>query len=348
MKNRNNTYTPEILGMDWWSGSLILVGAGPLEHKSLYVLGNIIVHGTKEEIPVALFAPRGNRYRIMRSLMRMQVGGKVFDFGQFSSNDFKDFPVYIDDSSHLTIASLVSQIFRLVEDKGVQAVIIDHLQDIDGSLLDKRTKEKELNAVLRLLKAMAESLEIVIVITAELSEYAHKEHRLPMIRDILDVSEAEEHCDQIILLKSLWFPHSEKYKMILPLGLPCQNKKDGLVLNVILDTDKHYFKKATVPFEEEDCGYEDTPLYQWYPGNCKGDWNFEFLDSEGFAWLLTVEQHIDENDTYYQIAAHGRPDEEIVLDEIIDIDDIELIKAIALEKARERFPEVDIPDKSKE
>ena len=118
--------------------------------------------------------------------------------------------------------------------------------------------------------------------------------------------------------------------------------------DVILDTDKHYFKKATVPFEEEDYESKETPLYQWYPGNCKGDWNFGFLDSVGFAWLLTVEQLIDENDTYYQIAAHGRPDEEIVLDDILDIDDIELIKAIALEKARKRFPEVEIPDKSKE
>ena len=47
MKTRNHNCTPEILGMDWLSGSLVLVGGRAIDHPFGYVLGNVIANGTK-------------------------------------------------------------------------------------------------------------------------------------------------------------------------------------------------------------------------------------------------------------------------------------------------------------
>ena len=349
-KNRYNSYSPDIPGMTWSQGDLILVGALPWGHYFLYALGNVIAQGTKDQIPVALFAPWDDSSRIRRLLIQMQVGQSVFECGKFSSGDFQDYPVYIDDSPHLTISRLVSEIFRLVEEKGIQAVIVNRLQDIDGRLLDDETREKELNAVLRILKALAKSMSIVIIVTSELSEHSKKGRCLPTSRDILDVTEAEKHCDQIILLHPFDLLH-DKYKMVLPFGHPFYHGEYGeQVLNVEFDSDKCYFKKAAAPFEENEVLPEEAekPMYKWRQSASSGEWEFEFLDSEGMLWTLVLESMVEDEKQYYQITAHNLPYEEILLDDFVNLDDVELVKAIALEKARERFPEVEIPDKSEE
>ena len=58
-KKKYNDYRPEIVGMEWTPGNLILVASHSWGGKSQYVLGNCIVAGTKEEIPVAYFLPDG-------------------------------------------------------------------------------------------------------------------------------------------------------------------------------------------------------------------------------------------------------------------------------------------------
>lgn len=121
----NEDFRPEILGMRWTPGDLILVGSCSYAWKTQYVLGNAIVNGTGEDIPVAIFSPRGESQNIMRTLMKMQLGDECFDNGQFSAKDLVDYPVYIDDTFHLTIAYLVERIFHFVEDKGIGMVVID-------------------------------------------------------------------------------------------------------------------------------------------------------------------------------------------------------------------------------
>ena len=69
-----NNYSPEIVGLDWTPGNLILVASRSWGGKTQYVLGNCIVAGTKEEIPVAYFLPDGDSLRIAKALVRMQVG----------------------------------------------------------------------------------------------------------------------------------------------------------------------------------------------------------------------------------------------------------------------------------
>ena len=63
-KNKYIDYRPEIIGMEWTPGNLILVASRSWGGKSQYVLGNCIVAGTKEEIPVAYFLPDGDSMRL--------------------------------------------------------------------------------------------------------------------------------------------------------------------------------------------------------------------------------------------------------------------------------------------
>lgn len=77
-KREYNDYRPEIIGMDWEPGNLILVASHSYGGKSQYVLGNCIVAGTKEKIPVAYFLPDGDAMRVWTEILRLQVGPQAF------------------------------------------------------------------------------------------------------------------------------------------------------------------------------------------------------------------------------------------------------------------------------
>lgn len=189
-------------------------------------------------------------------------------------------------------------------------------------------------------------MDLVIVVTSRLSERFFNSNERPSVRDIQDVSEAEKHCDQIVFIHPVG-TSLKNYKMILPLGSPYLDEpKDELVLNVTFDRNKHCFSKATGPFEEEEDFQADSPMYQWTEGKAEGEWNFEFIDADGMGWTLNLEPLIleEEEHEYYQISVYNWAGKGVIFDDYVDMDDIELIKAIALEKARQQFPEVEIQE----
>lgn len=230
-----NNYSPKIVGLDWTPGNLILVASRSWGGKNQYVLGNCIVAGTREEIPVAYFLPDGDSLRVAKALVRMQVGPQAFDSGQIKTEKLKELPLFFDDTPDMTIAYIVDRLFHLAETKEIGMAVIDGLQSLNTSQLDGGTKERELNSVLRILKAMAEALGIVIIVKSSLSDYNFPQNEQPTIRDILDVTEAESFCDQIILFHPVEIL-GDFYKMILPIGHPFF-KDDGreMVLNLVLD-----------------------------------------------------------------------------------------------------------------
>ena len=344
-KKEYGDYRPEILGLDWTPGNLILVASRSWGGKSQYVLGNCIVAGTKEEIPVAYFLPDGDSKRFAKALVRMQVGPQVFDCGQITTEKLKEFPLYIDDTPSMTIAHIVSRLFFLAETKSVKMAVIDGLQNLNTSQLDGGTRERELNSVLRLLKAMAEALGIVIIVKSSLSDYGFQEQKQPSVRDILDVTEAKTICDQIILLHRVSIM-SDYYKMILPLGYPFF-KDDGreMVLNLVLDEETGYFKKAESLYEEDDAQGLDTPMYVWYQDIGGDDWHFEFLDSEGMGWKITISPRAESEKNEYDIDAYNWAGNHINIALEEPGEDMEKLKAFALREARRHFPAVEIPEK---
>ena len=340
-----NDYRPEIIGMDWTPGNLILVASRSWSGKSQYVLGNCIVAGTKEEIPVAYFLPEGDSMRIRRALLRLQAGPQAFDSGQIKTESIKELPLFFDDTPDMTIAHIVDRLFHLAETKEIGMAVIDGLQYLNTSQLDGGTKERELNSVLRILKAMAEALGIVIIVKSSLSDYNYQQNELPTIRDILDVTEAKSFCDQIILFHPVDIL-KDFYKMVIPFGHP-SFKDDGLemVLNLVLDKETGYFKKAESLYREVDPQAPETPMYEWYRDTKYDDWYFEFLDSEGMGWKITISPSAESENNEYDIDADNWAGDHINIALEEPGEDMEKMKAFALREARRRFPEVDIPEK---
>jgi len=338
-------FEPEILGITWIPGELILVGARPECGKSRYVLGNCIVAGTKGLIPVAYFVPNGSTYKISKTMMEMIVGGSASNNEKDLPNNMPEYPLYIDCSPHLTIEYLVERIFHMVKEHGVKMVAIDTLQDVDGGVFSASTREKEMTFILRILKNLAEALDLVVIVTSQLSENVQWSNQTPQIKDILYVPFAEDLCDQIVLIKSMAVLE-DAYQLVLPKGFTIFDGEYGeMIINTVLDKEKGYLKKADKLFSDEVHTYHDDPMYKWFLSEADNVWRFGFLDSEGMGWEISITPSAESEKNEYDIDADNWAGDHINIAMEEPGDDMEKLKAFALREARRRFPAVGIPEK---
>lgn len=337
-------FEPEILGVSWIPGELILVGA----HESMrfqYVLGNCIVAGTKGLIPVAYFVPGGSTYRISKTMMGMIVGESVGDIEKDLLND-EPYPLYIDCSPHLTVEYLVERIFHMVKEHGVEMVVIDTLQDVDGSVFSARTKENEMTFILRILKNLADALNLVLIVTSQLSENVQWANETPQSKDILYVPFAEDLCNQIILIKSVCGVLEEAYQLILPKGFSFFDGEYGeMIINTVLDEEKGYFKKADKLFSNDVRTCHEDPMYNWYLSEADNIWEFGFLDASGMGCYLKLSPRAQADYNEYDISIDCLDGSHISIALSKPCDNMDKLKAFALREARRRFPEVEIPEK---
>nr|DAP50885.1 MAG TPA: hypothetical protein [Caudoviricetes sp.] len=135
--------------------------------------------------------------------------------------------------------------------------------------------------------------------------------------------------------------------MILPFGHPFF-KDDGreMVLNLVLDKELGYFKKAESLYREVDPQAPETPMFEWYRDTKYDDWYFEFLDSEGMGWKIIISPSVESENNEYDIDADNWAGDHINIAMEEPGDDMEKLKAFALREARRRFPAVDIPENS--
>ena len=234
----------------------------------------------------------------------------------------------------------------MVKEHGVKMVAIDTLQDVDGGVFLASTKEKEMTFILRILKNLAEALDLVVIVTSQLSENVQWSGQTPQIKDILYVLFAEDLCDQIVQIKSMGVL-DDTYQLVLPKGFKVfDGEYGGMIINTVLDRENGYLKKADKLFSNDVHTYHEDPMYKWYLSEADNVWRFGFLDSEGMGWEITITPRADSEDNVYDIDADNWAGDHINIALEEPGDDMEKLKAFSLREARRRFPAVDIPENS--
>jgi len=120
-----------------------------------------------------------------------------------------------------------------------------------------------------------------------------------------------------------------------------------MVLNLVLDKELGYFKKAESLYREVDPQAPETPMYEWYRDTKYDDWYFEFLDSEGMGWKITISPSAESEKNEYDIDADNWAGDHLFLAASVFFDDLDNLKSFALRKAMYYFPAVDISETKK-
>ena len=117
-----------------------------------------------------------------------------------SAGKLSEAPIFIDDSTQISISELCAKARRLKAKEGIKLIVIDYLQlmyDSDNS----DSKEEEVSVICRSLKALARELQIPIILTSQLSRSVEsREGHRPWLSDLRELGDIEQSADVVMLL----------------------------------------------------------------------------------------------------------------------------------------------------
>jgi replicative DNA helicase len=194
------------------AGDLIIIGGRPSMGKTALGLNIAQYVALQSKIPVAIFSLEMSKKQLaMRMLCsEAMVDSNKIRKGFISKEDWPSLttaagnlsaaPIYIDDSSSISVLEMRAKARRLKKEHGLGLVIVDYLQLMRGRGNFER-REQEISDISRSLKALAKELELPVIALSQLNRGV--ELRRPPIPNLADLRESgaiEQDADVIVFL----------------------------------------------------------------------------------------------------------------------------------------------------
>lgn len=123
-----------------------------------------------------------------------------------SSESLSTLPLYIDDTPGLSILGLRSRARRMRDRHRIEVIFIDYLQLLSAPGSARESRQVEVSAISRGIKALARELNVPIVCLSQLNRASEqREGNKPRMADLRESGSIEQDADVIILL------HREEY-----------------------------------------------------------------------------------------------------------------------------------------
>lgn len=115
--------------------------------------------------------------------------------------EMDEIPIYIDDTSSMTIVELRNKARRAMHDHDIGIVIVDYLQLVAGSDRYAGNRVQEVTEISRGLKILARELNIPVVALAQLSRnVTGREDPRPVLSDLRESGSIEQDADLVIFI----------------------------------------------------------------------------------------------------------------------------------------------------
>jgi replicative DNA helicase len=192
-----------------------------------FVAADILVHNTslainiaenicfRSELPVGVFSLEMSADQLLHRLICSQaevesdkiksgsLNGSEFQRIVAAVNSMQKGVMVIDDQPGLKITDLRARARRMKEAHGIQFLVIDYLQLLSGSGVNKsaENRQSEISEISRMLKNLARELNIPILCLSQLSRKVEERpgHR-PMMSDLRESGSIEQDSDIVMFL----------------------------------------------------------------------------------------------------------------------------------------------------
>ena len=189
---------------------LILLAARPAMGKTAFALNiaaHVAIRGGKT---VAIFSLEMSAEQLVNRILCFEtpIQGMQLRTGNLKSEDWaklaetsqylSEAPLYIDDTSSITVAEMKAKLRRL---KNLGLVVIDYLQLMSGGSRNSNNRVQEVSEITRSLKSMAKELDVPVLPLSQLSRgpESRADHR-PMLSDLRESGSIEQDADIVLFL----------------------------------------------------------------------------------------------------------------------------------------------------
>lgn len=255
----------------WQKGDLIVWGGRPGMGKTSAVV-QLTINAAKMGFPVAFFTLEIAKLQLV---MKMQSNESEIPFERIRGNllgpdeweklqaacdRLSRLPIYIDDTSKLSVRSLKSKCRKLKRQGKLKMIVVDFIQLMNGSegVNKNANRDQEVSYISSSLKALAKELDVPVIALSSLNRESEKRggSKEPRLSDLRESGSLESDADIVILL------HRPEYYDISEFsdGSPTEN-----VAELIIDkyrngsTGRAYLKffKSISKFTEMDTEFID-------------------------------------------------------------------------------------------
>jgi len=156
-----------------------------------------------------------SRARVNMVKLRNEVLSKDGDEQQkllAAADEFSKAPLFIDDSSNLSIMQLRAKARRVHSRNKLGLIIVDYLQLLSPT--DSRVpREQQVAEASRGLKALAKELDLPVVVLSQLNRSSEKENRVPKLADLRESGSIEQDADVVLMLARPRDAPDEKFQV---------------------------------------------------------------------------------------------------------------------------------------
>ena len=190
---------------------LILLAGRPGLGKTSFVLNVVWNAAVVHRKTCAVFSLEMSEMQLVQRLISMttEIDGNRLRRGRLTPQEFvsisdasahlQQAPIYVEESSQLTVTDILAKSRRLQAERGLDLVVIDYLQLIEGAGEDEN-RVQEVAAISRSLKAIARELQVPLVALSQLSRQIEMRGTEPMLSDLRESGALEADADLVLFL----------------------------------------------------------------------------------------------------------------------------------------------------
>lgn len=207
-------------------GEMSIIAARPSMGKTTLALnlaeqvalGGAIGSGESERAPVAFFSMEMSKQAVAQRLLSARsgvdahllrtnkIGEQHFQKLVRACGELGEAPIFIDDTPGMTVLQLRARVRRMASQHKVKCVFVDYLQLMTAPGAARESRQVEVSAISRGLKALARELNIPVVCLSQLNRGAEqREGHRPRMSDLRESGSIEQDADVVMLL------HREDY-----------------------------------------------------------------------------------------------------------------------------------------
>ena len=193
---------------------LILLAARPSMGKTALTLNLAANVALRKKKSVAFFSLEMSSIQLLMRLISSESGvdSKQIQRGDVSPDEWAaimgacdnlyNAPLYIDDNSNINVAELRSRARRIQSEHGLDLIIIDYLQLMQGRHTGSNdNRQQEVADISRSLKSLARELKVPVIALSQLSRSVeNRQIKRPMLSDLRESGSLEQDAAIVMFL----------------------------------------------------------------------------------------------------------------------------------------------------
>src|SRR5260221_3451136 len=194
-------------------GGMIVIAARPSMGKTSLAM-NIAEHVAIDlRLPVGVFSLEMTAESLVLRMLcsRSRVNLRNIRDGFLAERDFPKLtgsagklanaPLFIDDSSGLSILQLRAKARRMAQQYGVKLFVVDYLQLLHSTARRADNRQQEIADISNGIKSLAKELKVPVVVLSQLNRELEKDkNRKPRLSDLRESGAIEQDADLVALL----------------------------------------------------------------------------------------------------------------------------------------------------